>query len=293
MDLITGCKPACELFAVVKKEKIFQLIMQKWSVLEEVVQILQLAAVTTKVQQITSFTLSDFFGSWLKLKLKLRHKISNEKLTTNFAQIFLEKISMREKELLRYPAMICAIYLDRRYKQELKNAEDIAIAKHTLANLYERILSSHQKPQQQDECELDSFELYLSQHYSMNESDEPPEERESDEPAEERESIRTHFMEKLRVFDEKFERINYKLSVLHDWEALKVDHPELYKVACIVNGIPPTQVTVERSFSAMAFVFNPKRAKLGHTMLENILMIKLNSELVQSINDCDLKALEN
>lgn len=285
MDLITECKQACDFFAVVKKEKIFQLIMQKWSVLEEVMQILQLAAVTTKVLQSTSFTLSDFFGSWLKMKLKLRHKISNEKLTTNFAQIFLQKILIREKELLRYPAMLCAIYLDRRYKQELKKTEDIAIAKYTLANLYERILSSRHKPQQQYECERDSFELYLSQNASsMNVSDESIGEREFNRP---------HFMEKLRVFDEKFERINHKLSVLQDWEALKTDHPELYKVACIINGIPPTQVTVERSFSAMAFVFNPKRAKLGHTMLQNILMIKLNSELVQSINDRDLKALEN
>lgn len=284
MDLLNGCKEACEFFAVVKEEKIFQLIMQKWSVLEEVMQILEIAAITTNVLQSTSFTLSDFFGSWLKMKLKLQHKISNENLTTNFARIFHEKILLREKELLRYPAMLCAIYLDRRYKQELKKAEDIAIAKYALANLYERISSNRQKPQQQqDECELDSFEQYLSKNVSVM--------NESDESIVEHEFNRLDFMEKLKVFDEKFERINHKQSVLQDWETLKADHPEVYTVACIINGIPPTQVTVERSFSAMAFIFNPKRAKLGHTMLENILMIKLNRELVQSINDRDLKAL--
>lgn len=204
-------------------------------------QILELAAITTKVLQSTSFTLSDFFGSWLKMKLKLQHKISNGNLTTNFAQIFLEKILLREKELLRYPAKLCAIYLDRRYKQELKKTEDIAIAKHALASLYERILSNRLKPkQQQDESELDSFEQYLSQNVStMNDPDESIVEREFN---------RLDFMEKLKVFDEKFERINHKQSVLQDWETLKTDHPEVYTVACIINGIPPTHHSCCRHF---------------------------------------------
>lgn len=137
---------------------------------------------------------------------------------------------------------------------------------------------------QSDESELDSFEQYLSHNISsINESGEPIQ----------REFNRTSFMEKLGVFDEKFVRINYKLDVLQDWEELKTAHPELYEVACIIYGIPPTQVTVERSFSAMAFVFNPEGAKLGQQMLENILMLKLNCGLVQSINERHLEALEN
>lgn len=281
--MLSECKEACEFLANVKKEKHFQLILQKWSVLEEVTGVLKLAFVTTKILQSGSFTLSDFFGCWLKMKFKLKRVIENGESTTNFASTFLEKILIREKELLRYPTMLCAIYLDRRYKKELKNAEHIAIAKYTLANLYERVLSNRQQSQPSNDSELDSFEIYLRQGDSSINATTEIYSNIFD---------RADFMKKLEEFDEKSVHINHKSDILRDWNERKADHPELYELACIIYGIPPTQVTVERSFSAMAFVFNPKRAKLGQQMLEDILMIKLNSEVVPSINERDLKALE-
>lgn len=287
-DLITHCKKACEYFAFEKKEKAFQLILKKWAVLTEVLKILHVAYVATKQLQFPVFTLSDFFACWLKIKLQLK-KFLNNGMLTNFAQIFMEFFLIRERELLNYPAMLCAVYLDRRYRQELKNPEHIEIAKRTLANHYERILSQRPKSQSEDQPEpensVDSFEEYLRQ---SDETNDPP-------PivvnAEEEMFNRGAFMEMLQGYEQNVTRQHHTLSLFEDWETLKSKYPELYQLATIIYGIPPTQVSVERSFSAMAIIFNDKRSQLGHGMLENILTIKLNKELVNEINERDLQQL--
>lgn len=212
-------------------------------------------------------------------------------MLTNFAEIFLSKILKREKDLLNYPAMLCAIYLDRRYRKELKNVEHIEIAKRTLANHYERLLSQQPKQQPEEQLEpeitVDSFEEYLRQSDETTLS--TPEFAVSS--ANDEGFDRGAFMKMLQKYEQNVSRKHHALSLFEDWEILKAEYPELYQLAMILYGIPPTQVTVERSFSAMAFVFNVKRAQLAQAMLENILTIKLNKELVIKINERDMQAL--
>lgn len=212
-------------------------------------------------------------------------------MLSNFAKIFMQKILIRERELLNYPAMLCAVYLDRRYRHELKNTEHIEIAKRTLANHYERILSQRPKSQSEDQPEpesaVDSFEEYLRQ--SDESFNQPP----TVSIAEEEIFNRGAFMEMLQEYEQNVTRQHHALSLFDDWESLKPKYPELYQLATIIYGIPPTQVTVERSFSAMSFVCNAKRSQLAHSMLENILTIKLNKELVNEINERDMQALQN
>lgn len=288
--MIEHCKQACKFLAEVKKEKIFQLILNKWSILDEVLKILRVAFVATKQLQLTSLTLSDFFACWLRIKLQLTKFIKEETPLTNFASIFMEKLLSREKELLNYPAMLSAIYLDSRYRNELKNPEHIEIAKRTLANQYERILSHRPTPQTevQPETEIDSFEEYLRQ------SDETFDTSSVNVSNANVETFnRLAFMEMLQNYEKNEPRKHHTVSLLEDWETLKMEYPELYQLATIIFGIPPTQVSVERSFSAMAFIFNPKRAQLAQEMLENILIIKLNKDLVTQINDRDMNELRN
>ena len=77
--------------------------------------------------------------------------------------------------------------------------------------------------------------------------------------------------------------MHHKESILKFWKNKKNDFPELHAVACVINGLPPTQATVERSFSVLALIYNNRRSQLSQNMLENILRIKLNAEIVSSI----------
>lgn len=66
----------------------------------------------------------------------------------------------------------------------------------------------------------------------------------------------------------------------------------LYEVACIINAIPPSQATVERAFSALKFIFTEHRTKLDQDRLENLLMIKLNADLAESVNQNHIDKIE-
>lgn len=210
---------------------------------------------------------------------------------TNFAVVFRQKILVREIKLLNYPTMLCAIFLDRRYRYELTNNDHIEIAMRTLAELHERVRSHFRRPEAEELSieSTDTLEDYLGQNdvscitvTATNDTQAQMHDGNND---------RKLFMDMLRKFDIEEPRAHHKMFIFDEWEKRKEKYPELYELACMIYCIPPTQTTVERSFSAMAFVFNPKRCQLGKEMLKNILMIKLNKELVEIIDENDLKAL--
>lgn len=48
-------------------------------------------------------------------------------------------------------------------------------------------------------------------------------------------------------------------TILDFWNSKKDEYPELYELAVVILAISPTQVTVERSFSVLSYVFNALR----------------------------------
>lgn len=80
-------------------------------------------------------------------------------------------------------------------------------------------------------------------------------------------------------------------TVFNYWIETKSKHVELYELSTITNSVPITQVSVERSFSALAFIFTALRNSLAADTLQNLLLIRLNKNvfdklpLIYSIND--------
>lgn len=68
-------------------------------------------------------------------------------------------------------------------------------------------------------------------------------------------------------------------NIIQYWEINKNEHKELYKLATVVMGIPPTEVQSERDFSKLNFVFTDRRCKLTEERLEDIMTINLNEEI--------------
>lgn len=73
-------------------------------------------------------------------------------------------------------------------------------------------------------------------------------------------------------------------SVLQVWYDTKNKNADLYALAATFLGIPCTQVTVERSFSGLALILSDHRTKLTDETLRNILLIRLNSELLKKVD---------
>lgn len=88
------------------------------------------------------------------------------------------------------------------------------------------------------------------------------------------------FLQQVKALDLE-PRQNHNYNVWSHWLRRKTTHPELHAVAMIVLSTPSNQVSVERSFSALALVLSNLRTGLAEETLANILMIKLNKDLFQ------------
>lgn len=84
-----------------------------------------------------------------------------------------------------------------------------------------------------------------------------------------------------QVIDElKLEKINMSSSVNDYWERLKIIKPDLYSLYEVVFAIPPTQVSVERAFSALRVILTHLRHNLLNDILKDLLLVKLNYDMV-------------
>lgn len=78
-------------------------------------------------------------------------------------------------------------------------------------------------------------------------------------------------------------RSSINTNVFNYWTDQKSQHKELYELSTITNSVPITQVTVERAFSSMAFIFNALRNSLAPETLENLLWIRLNKDIFDEL----------
>lgn len=75
---------------------------------------------------------------------------------------------------------------------------------------------------------------------------------------------------------------NLKKPIWTIWEDKQRSDPELYLLATMVLSIPPTQTTVERAFSSLPIILNSHRTRIGDTTIQNILLVRLNRDLIDS-----------
>lgn len=281
--MMTHCKEVFAYFAI--SEPIFEIIISNWAVLSEVVNVLQTVYDATIDIQNANFTLSDFFCSWIRIQVRLQRMKSNTNKLTDLSDLLLESLQYRKSALLDHPAMLCAIFLDPRVHRELEQNDDAAkfkIAKLALANLNGKIVNLKENSSEiGQENENDSIHEYFNQQIDLDIDTE--------------QDRRAQFLESLDHFHRSVMSLKVKLekdqTIIDFWKKNNILFPALYDVTCVINAIPPSQATVERAFSTMKFVFGELRAKLNQERLEDILMIKLNGDLTESIDRNDLEKI--
>lgn len=69
-------------------------------------------------------------------------------------------------------------------------------------------------------------------------------------------------------------RLQSSANILDYWKVKKNENPEL--LPQILMAVPATQVSVERLFSNLAFIYNPLRSRLSENVLEAIILIRSN-----------------
>lgn len=276
IDLVK-CEHAIDHFA--KTETTFKAVSQQILKIKEAIKILKVPFDATKSIQKAEFTLSDFYGTCIVMRETLKILTNKQDKKTDLATILLEEFEKRHSKMLRNQAMFAAVYLDRRFSADL-NEYEVELAKLTLCNLWERVKNSlnrtevRQDPVNADyEDETFNFEAYfrlkgvVSINFNTECGQSCPDDsgaRSSDGAGKEPnyQMTKSQLILSLDSFEHKFPIISHKTSIIPFWEEQKQNFPEIFELATILFAIPPSQATVERSFSQFGFVFSCRRCHI-------------------------------
>lgn len=226
-----------------------------------------------KMLQAENVTLSDFFGFWTAMRIKLSRG------EDDLSQKLLQHMNNYHERLIKNPALAAAVFLDPRYQRALKGDKTVAIQ--FLVSLYRKIrnVENYGAPEpelvlvstdnQSDGESLQDLEDYLNACRSVAGTDENVCLNPSNDDIN-----NNNITERLHEFVGVEQPLT--TSVLDYWESEKKSRPELYKLASVVYAIPPTQTTIERGFSSLPIVLTARRTRLSDDCLQNILLIRLN-----------------
>lgn len=248
-----------------KSDRSYKVTAAQWHNIELVKNVLHEPYALTLALQQKKYTLSCFFGDWLKTKRNL------EKSSHELGQSILKHMHDRESTLLDNKLMLSSVFLDPRYNFLLSEVQKQNAVIH-LCELWCRIdeMSSRESNREPNLAEVDDFAQYLS--VAGNGPD----------PS----NIRS----RIELFLTR-PSIHYKTDIFDYWDKIRLEEPELYKLRIALFSVAVTQVDVERSFSSLQFVFNNFRSRLSVDVLSQLLILRLNSELVPrtltSANSCN------
>ncbi|KAL5233767.1 hypothetical protein ACI65C_001177 [Semiaphis heraclei] len=245
---------------------------------------LEPAYFATKRLQKKDLTLGDFFGIWQQTKSKF------QQINSLLSNSIVQSMNSREEQLMDNSIFVAAIYLDPRFMCTLTAAKKQIAIDHLIKtwtlkesisgnqNLNENLAGSTDESVidiDEQICDNeDPFEEFLagcshtsSQNRSLNESNE----------SQSLLSSKQLMREKIEEFG-RVERLTYKADVINYWKDNKIAKPELFELAQILMAVPATQVSVERSFSALKFILSDLRSSISSDILEDILIIRGNNQ---------------
>lgn len=299
MHDLTQCLDAVKYFADIRSEPVFEAVLGKWPQIVEMVKILEIPYITTKYVQDPNFTLSDFYGCWLKMTIGLENLIKDQNDRSGLAQAILTSLLNRKKQLLEHPAMICAVFLDPRFHYEL-NENEKNFARLNLKKIWCRLAQFKNRADGTNQNinnnlpQDDPLEQYFAgrsqpaldvSKNNSNKSDEPNFCMGVND-----------FMNQVEKYGSQLPRLHHSTSILDYWlkkndNSLHIkDFVELQFVATTVLAIPSTQTPCERNFSDLNFVYGCRRTKLDTKILECILFIRTNRKLFEEVTKQDLKS---
>lgn len=287
------CRNVIEFFS--RSNKSCELLLRKLSALEEMESVLQIPYLTTVLLQKNDFTLSDFYGCFQIIELKLKRMIQSPRpKMTNLAQRLLECMNNRKSKLLDTPLMLCAVFLDPRYKCTIESDhEKVQLAKLTIEHIWNRlklvkgIVSSEGEKETtaMEENSIDAYYAELDLHLNQTLGLQPSSTAHGSSYATENSDSKTLIIDAISKYELSICGLRLKSSdsVHAFWEGKKAEFDVLYQIANIVFAIPPTQASVERNFSALKYMLTDKRYNLKPELLEALMLIHLNREVFYEI----------
>lgn len=247
-------------------DETFALSNTEWDSIKTLGEVLYEPYDLTLKIQLDDFTLGDFYGEWLRKKMNLQ-KMNNE-----MAERLLQCMKDQEKRIFENKVLISAVYLDPRFNFLLTEEQQTAAVLH-LCELYLRIQRLQPQDNEMDtdaDLQEDEFTVYL---------------RNAAKKPSVVESIPVgvtcdgeQIVDKLKSFKNR-PAVYHKSNIREYWNGLKHEEPLLFTLASVVLSVPVAQVSVERAFSSLTYIFNNYRTRLSVDVLREVLLVRLNYEL--------------
>lgn len=247
-------------------DETFALMETDWSSIKTLGEVLfQPYDLTLKIQR-DDFTLGDLYGEWLHKKMNL------EKLNNEMADRLLQCMKAQEKRIFENKVLLSAVYLDPRFMFLLTEEQQNSAVAH-LCELYLRIQRLQPQENEMDtssDSQEDEFAVYL-RNAAKNPST-------VESIAVDATTDNERIIDKLKSFKNR-PTIHHKSNIREYWNDLKHEEPLLFTLASVVLSVPVAQVSVERAFSSLTYIFNNYRTRLSVDVLREVLLVRLNYEL--------------
>lgn len=217
---------------------------------------------------------SNFFKYWLELKFELR-KMSSNMLANKLSSL----LETKEKEILSNSILVSAIYLDPRFKFLLTHTQNEQACTHLKA-LYDHIQKintnkfdiSNVKQEDEEQIMPSPEETSdLSDFLKLLES--------------QRKQIDPHIPNQMKCYSEienyRESRLEPQTNIMEYWLLRKSEYSHLYNLVKIINAVPASQASVEKTFSALKYILNDNGENSNvDEMLEDVLLVRLNAHLL-------------
>lgn len=223
--------------------------------------------------------MSDFYAEWIALKLSLGKKVG-----CDFASKLIQCMDDREKNLFQNQTLLAALFLDARYRVFLKDKPLDKHAAITHLTLVWKRLQELKPPALVDEA--GKLNATSSTNQNQDKYDELDTLLTSLDTTSSDSHIQTatcdQIVAMLQKFDNEMNSVQREQRTKHPmdfWEENKYKYAEIYKLAQIIFAAAPTEVSVERCFSGLAFILNKYRYSLSDENIDTILFIRLNKKV--------------
>lgn len=255
----------------------FRLDDATWNELPHIVGILGLFSNKMEYLRKENISLSDVCGVWLELESRLKKMES-----CPVAIALLERLEIRKSDIriTENEVTLSAMFLDLRY-QFILTTEQKEKAKNHLLYLWQKISSKKQVPESEETSIFDGQQNMSENDDNENALEQIMRELESSNPNVGVSGPNLMHQSIVQEMD-KFSAIGRAKAtddIIDRWQSDKFNFPILYELAMTVMAVAPTEVSVERNFSALDFILTKRRNRLTDENLQMILFIKLNQPL--------------
>ncbi|XP_062534674.1 zinc finger BED domain-containing protein 4-like [Armigeres subalbatus] len=263
-------------------------LSRQWKFIEKFCSAFEPVFVLTLKLQKDHVSLSQFYADWLVCQAE----IDGIKQENSLASKLLKCMQIRIKKLSSTKAFKASLYLDPRFNfvgskrlspADKKEAQEYLLALDSLLDAVTGINMQVAEDKENISSPSDFVEVYLAEFFDEDSSSSTYSQPSNDSLL--IELIKLETREKVSIASQQSKDgvVVQPFDIVTYWNKRKYLSPRLHRLAMAILSAPSTQVTVERLFSQMKFILSDSRMKLNDVTLKNLMLLKMNSDLLPKV----------